>query len=347
LYYRAAAGLGRGQRGTVRHLITGGGGFIGSHLADALVARGDSVLILDDFSTGRRSNIEHLLEQVGVELVTGSILDSDLVDASVRRVDSVCHLASAVGVQLIVREPLDSLITNMRGNDIVISAAARHGKRLLFTSTSEVYGKNGAGPLHENSDRVLGSPLKSRWSYATSKALGEALVHAYFVERGASMVVVRLFNTIGPRQSGAYGMVLPRLVSQALRGDNLTVYGEGTQTRCFVHVADTVTALVQLIDADAAAGNVYNVGSSQPVTILELARRVIEQTGSESEITFVPYDHAYEPGFEELGRRVPDTAALHRLTGWRPNRRLEETIRDVIAFERGIATLQVTVPEFA
>ena len=321
----------------MRYLITGGGGFIGSHLADALVTRGDGVLILDDLSTGRRTNVEHLLEADLVEFVEGSILDPDLVDQCVASVDSVCHLASAVGVQLIVRDPLRSLITNMRGNDLVISAAARHQKQLLFTSTSEVYGKNGSGPLAEDSDRILGSAFKSRWSYATAKALGEALAHAYFTEEGAPTVVVRLFNTVGPRQTGAYGMVLPRFVGQALRDEDLTVYGDGTQTRCFVHVADTVRALVQLIDENAAIGNVYNIGSSEPVAVIQLARRVIERTESESKIALVPYEDAYEAGFEELGRRVPDTTALHDLTGWTPTRTLEETIDEVINYERARA----------
>jgi len=317
----------------LRHLITGGGGFIGSHLADALVARGDEVLVIDDFSTGQLENLEHLLEAPRFELVQGSILDAELVSEYVASADCVYHLASAVGVQLIVRHPLNSLLTNMRGNDNVISAAARHQKRLLFTSTSEVYGKNSGGRLDENADRVLGSPFKSRWSYAGSKALGEALAHAYYTERGTPAIVVRLFNTVGPRQSGAYGMVLPRFVTQALRGEDLTVYGDGTQTRCFVHVADTVRALVQLLGEERAIGNVYNVGSSEPVTIIDLARRVIEQTESQSRVRLVPYEEAYEPGFEELGDRVPDTGALRELTGWTPTLSVEEMINDVVGYE--------------
>ena len=317
----------------MRHLITGGGGFIGSHLADALVARGDEVLVIDDFSTGQLENLEHLLEAPRFELVQGSILDAELVSEHVASAECVYHLASAVGVQLIVRHPLNSLLTNMRGNDNVISAAARHQKRLLFTSTSEVYGKNSGGRLDENADRVLGSPFKSRWSYAGSKALGEALAHAYYTERGTPAIVVRLFNTVGPRQSGAYGMVLPRFVTQALRGEDLTVYGDGTQTRCFVHVADTVRALVQLLGEERAIGNVYNVGSSEPVTIIDLARRVIEQTESQSRVRLVPYEEAYEPGFEELGDRVPDTGALRELTGWTPTLSVEEMINDVVGYE--------------
>ena len=317
----------------MRHLVTGGGGFIGSHLVDALLARGDEVVVVDDFSTGRAENVEHLLEAPGFELVTGSILDPDVVNECVASVEWVFHLASAVGVQLIVRDPLRSLLTNVRGIDEVLAAAARHGKRLLFTSTSEVYGKNGAGSLREDSDHVLGSPFKSRWSYATSKAIGEALAHAYSAERGAEMVVARLFNTVGPRQTGAYGMVLPRLIGQALRGEDLTVYGDGTQTRCFVHVADTVRALVLLVEEEAATGNAYNVGTSEPVAIIALAQRVIERTESQSRVSLVPYEEAYEPGFEELGHRVPDTTALRELTGWMPTRGLDESIDDVVAYE--------------
>jgi UDP-glucose 4-epimerase len=333
LYSLCASFDGRGGV-NIRYLITGGSGFIGSHLADALVARGDDVTVLDDLSTGRRENIEDLLDADGFELVTGSVLDAEVVDACVERVDAVYHLASAVGVQLVVRDPLDSLITNMRGNDSVISTAARRRKRLLFTSTSEVYGKNGAGPLHESSDRILGPAVKSRWGYATAKALGEALAHAYYTEWGTPTVVVRLFNTVGPRQTGAYGMVLPRFVSQALRGEELTVYGDGSQTRCFVHVFDTVRALVQLIDDERACGNVYNIGAPEPVAIIDLARRVIEETRSESRVTLVPYEAAYESGFEELAHRVPDTTALRDLTGWEPTRSLDDAISDVVSYER-------------
>jgi UDP-glucose 4-epimerase len=315
-------------------LITGGAGFIGSHLVDRLVERGDSVVVLDDLSTGRLENIEHTLDSGLVEFVEGSTLDATLVDDCMRSVDACLHLASAVGVQLITRRPLDSLLTNVRGNDIVISAAAHHGKRLLFTSTSEVYGKNSA-ELNENSDRILGSPFKSRWAYATAKAFGEALAHAYFSERGADTVVARLFNTVGPRQSSAYGMVLPRLVQQALAGEPVTVYGDGTQTRCFLHVADATNAILGLIDSADATGNVYNVGSTNEISIIELARKVIERSESDSTITLVPYADAYEPGFEELGKRRPDTSALRKLIGWKAARTLDETIDSVIEYERG------------
>jgi len=315
-------------------LITGGAGFIGSHLADALATRGDSVVLLDDLSTGSLENVEHLLGGDSAQLVQGSVLDRELVDRCMADVDACFHLASAVGVQLICQRPLDTLLANVRGNDIVISSAVEHGKRLLFTSTSEVYGKNGSGPLHEDSDRVLGSPFKSRWSYATAKAFGEALAHTYARELGAETMVVRLFNTVGPRQSACYGMVLPRFVRQAIADEDLTVYGNGTQSRCFVHVEDTTRALVHLIETDEAIGNVYNVGSPDPVPIIELARRVIELADSESRIRLVSYEEAYDSGFEELGRRQPDTTALEELIGWRATRSLDETIEDVIVYER-------------
>jgi UDP-glucose 4-epimerase len=244
----------------VRYLVTGGAGFVGSHLADALVARGDRVLILDDLSTGSLQNIEHLLSSPLVEFVEGSVLDEPLVDDCMGAVDRCFHLASAVGVRLVVDQALDSLLRNVRGTDIVMSAAVRHGRRLLYTSTSEIYGKASGDALGEASDRVLGSPSVARWSYATAKAFGEAAAHGYHREHGADTVIARLFNTVGARQTGRYGMVLPSFVRQALAGRDLTVYGRGTQTRCFTHVLDTVDALVLLCDTEESAGNCYNVG---------------------------------------------------------------------------------------
>jgi UDP-glucose 4-epimerase len=321
----------------MRFLVTGGAGFIGSHLVDALVDRGDRVLVLDDLSTGRLANIEHVLDSGLVEFVEGSVTDPDVVDSCMREVDVCMHLASAVGVQLVMNRPLDSVLRNVRGNDIVISAAARLGRKLLFTSTSEVYGKNSDGALSEEADRILGSPSKLRWSYATSKAFGEALVYSYHREQGARMVVARLFNTVGPRQTGAYGMVLPRFVRQALDGEELTVYGNGTQSRCFAHVLDVVHALLLLADSPRADGRAYNVGCPTELPIVELARLVIERTGSRSAIRLVPYEDAYEDGFEELGRRKPDITGITELTGWRPVRTIEEAIDDVLAFERTAA----------
>jgi UDP-glucose 4-epimerase len=229
---------------------------------------------------------------------------------------------------------LDSLLRNLRGNDIVISAAARHRTRLLFTSTSEIYGKNNSRALSESSDRVLGSPFKSRWAYSTTKACGEILAHSYYREQGCPMTVVRLFNTAGPRQSPAYGMVLPRFVRQALDGADLTVYGDGTQTRCFIHVHDTVRAILMIFDSDLGIGGVYNVGAPNEVAIIDLARLVIERVDSGSRIRMVPYEEAYEDGFEELGRRVPDTTALRQLTGWEPTRNLSDIVDDLVAYER-------------
>jgi UDP-glucose 4-epimerase len=319
----------------MRHLITGGAGFIGSHVLDVLVARGDKVLVLDDLSTGNRRNIEHALGSNLVELVHGSVLDEGLVDDCMRSVDTCLHLAAAVGVQLVVSRPLESLRRNIHGNDIVISAAARHARALLFTSTSEVYGKCSDGALSESSDRILGPISKLRWSYATSKAFGEALAYSFVREQGSHMTVARLFNTVGPRQTGAYGMVLPRLVRQALAGDDLTVYGNGTQSRCFAHVLDVARAIVMLLDDDRTVGQAFNIGVATETPIVELARRVIERTGTDSKIRLVPYEEAYDDGFEELGRRKPDTAALRELTGWTPTRTVDDAIDDVIAYQQG------------
>jgi UDP-glucose 4-epimerase len=317
----------------MRCLITGGAGFIGSHLVDSLTTRGDSVLVLDDLSTGSRENLEHALSSELVDVVEGSVLDEDLVDDCMQQIDACLHLASAVGVQLVVSRPLDTLRRNVHGNDIVISAAARRHRRLLFTSTSEIYGKHSDGAVREDSDRIMGAPDKLRWSYATAKAFGEALVYSYVRERGCDMTVVRLFNTVGPRQTGAYGMVLPRFVRQALRGDDVTVYGNGTQSRCFAHVLDVVHAMLLLLDDERVSGRAFNIGCSTEIAIVELARRVIERTESASKIRLVPYEEAYDDGFEELGRRKPDTTALEQLTGWRPARTVDDAIDDVIAYE--------------
>ena len=315
------------------YLITGGAGFIGSHLADALIARGDSVIILDDLSTGSLDNIADALASDQAEFIEGSTCDEELVDACMERADACFHLASAVGVQLIVKRSVESLSRSVRGTQVVTEGAHRLGRRLLFASTSEIYGKNGGDALTENSDRILGPPSVARWSYSTAKAFGEAISLGYHRERGADNVVVRLFNTVGPRQAGAYGMVLPRFVSQALVGEDLTVYGDGSQSRCFSHIDDTVRALVMLMDEEGARGAAFNIGRSSEITILELARTVIERTGSTSGIRMVPYAEAYGDGFEELGRRRPDTSALEAMTGWEPTRWVEDAIDDIAAFE--------------
>ena len=315
-------------------MITGGAGFIGSHVADALVARRHDVIVLDDFSTGRRANIDHLIESGSAELIEGSVTDAPLVDRLIARCDVCLHLASAVGVTLVVARPLDALRRIVRGTDVVVSSAAYHRKRLMFASTSEVYGKNSAGSLHEESDRVLGSAYKSRWSYAIAKSYGEAIAYGYHRELGADTVVVRLFNTIGPRQVGDHGMVVPRFVRQALAGDDVTVYGDGAQQRCFLHVDDAVWAILALVEHAGASGRAFNLGNPEPITILALARRVIGRVGSRSRIRMVDYEEAYDEGFEELGRRMPDITAVQALVGWRPRRTLDEALDDVISFER-------------
>src|SRR4051812_25456573 len=270
----------------MRYLVTGGAGFIGSHLTDALTARGDQVLVLDDLSTGHRENLAGSLSTGLVEFVEGSVCDADVVAECMETVDVCLHLAAAVGVKLIVDHPLETTLRNVRGCDIVTGAAARLGKKLLYASTSEIYGKNGRGPLTEESERILGSPATTRWSYSTSKAFGEVLAFGYHRESGAENVIVRLFNTVGPRQAGQYGMVLPRFVRQALSGDDLTVYGDGTQSRCFLHVNDTVRALLTLLECQTAVGQAFNVGSTEEIGILELANRVIAATESSSDIRF-------------------------------------------------------------
>jgi UDP-glucose 4-epimerase len=320
----------------VRHLITGGAGFIGSHLADRLASRGEEVTILDDLSTGRPENVEQLLGDGRARLVVESTDNAAVVNELMASADTCFHLASSVGVKLIVEQPLDCVLRSVRGADTVMAAAARHDTRMLFTSTSEVYGKRNGQPRGEYDDRILGPPTTSRWSYSTAKTFGEVLAYGYAYERGAETMVARLFNAVGPRQASAYGMVLPSFVRQALAGEDLTVYGDGTQSRCFTHVHDVIDALVLLIESDAAIGNVYNIGSSEPVAILDLAKRVLSRTGSRSRLRLVPYEEAYGKGFEELGSRRPDCSALERLVGWRPRRSLDDAIDDAIACERDV-----------
>jgi UDP-glucose 4-epimerase len=315
-------------------LVTGGAGFIGSHLADALVARGDRVILLDNLSTGSLGNVEHLLDRPEVSFREGSIIDTPLVREVVAEAHAVVHLAASVGVELIVKRPLESLINNIRGTEVVLQACAELGRKVLVASTSEIYGKNIDGQLREDADRILGSPFKARWSYSTAKAVDEILAHAYWREKGTPSIVVRLFNTVGPRQTGAYGMVMPRFVQQALRGDELTVFGDGEQRRCFCHVDDAVAALLGLLDHAGSIGEVFNIGSQREVTINELADLVIRMTESTSGIRRIPYDKAYEEGFEDMERRVPDITKVRELTGWAPSRTLEETIADVIAYEK-------------
>jgi len=259
----------------------------------------------------------------------------------VAEADVVVHLAASVGVELIVQRPLESLINNIRGTEIVLGACADHGRKVLVASTSEIYGKNSKGPLHEEDDRILGSLFKARWSYSTAKAVDEILAYTYWRERGTPSIVVRLFNTVGPRQTGVYGMVVPRFVQQALRGEDLTVFGAGDQRRCFCHVQDAVRALISLLDHPGSVGRAFNVGSQEEITINDLATLVIRMTGSSSKVTRVPYEVAYEEGFEDMLRRLPDISRIGELTGWQPTRSLEEVITDVIAYEKE----RLSVPE--
>ncbi len=323
-------------------LITGGAGFIGSHLAEALLARGDQVTVLDNLSTGRYENVAHLDGRSGFHIVIGTVLNEQLVDKLVERCDVVFHLAAAVGVELIIKRPLESLMTNIRGSEVVFEMAHRYRKKVLIASTSEIYGKNTNGPLREDTDRVLGSPLKTRWSYSTSKAVDEILAHVYWKEKGVPTIIIRLFNTVGPRQSGAYGMVIPRFVSQALAGKPLQVHGDGTQSRCFLHVRDVVGALIKLMEHQAAVGEVFNLGSQEEVTIEELAQRVIRLANSASRIEYLPYEEAYEEGFEDMPRRVPDISKVHTLIGFKPTMSLDEIIVSVIETMRGKSSPSTT-----
>lgn len=315
-------------------LITGGAGFIGSHLADRLLERGHRVTALDNLSTGRHSNIEHLLDRTDFEFVLGSILNTDLMDDLASRVDAIYHLAAAVGVQLIVERPLESLATNIRGSEVVFEKAHKYGCKVLVTSTSEIYGKNTSDRLGEEDDRILGSPLKSRWSYSEAKAIDEILAYTYWKEKGLDTVIVRLFNTVGPRQTGSYGMVIPRFVNQAVRNEPITVYGNGEQTRCFCYVGDVVGALVKLMNHPEAYGKVFNIGGTEEISISDLAHRITEIAGSSSKIKYVSYEDAYEEGFEDMERRVPDITRVNNIIGFEPSVRLDEIIRLVVEEQR-------------
>ena len=321
-----------------RVLITGGAGFIGSHLAEALIGAGARVAVLDDLSTGRRENVSALLGHPSFRLVEGSILDEALVEAEVEGCDEVFHLAAAVGVKLIFAHPVRAIEANARGTDVVLRAASRWGRKMFLASTSEVYGRdarNGSRRFRETDEISLG--VSMRWSYASAKALDEYLARAYHLEEGLPVVIGRYFNTVGPRQVGAYGMVVPRLVQQALAGEPLTVYGDGTQVRSFTWVGDTVRATVQLMGIPEAAGEIFNIGSDEAVSVLELAERIKRATGSGSEIRFVPYEEAYGEGFEDAEYRVPDISKLRAAIGYRPTRSLDEILSDVIGHFRAQA----------
>jgi len=310
----------------MRALITGGAGFIGSHLADAVLARGDSVIALDNLATGSHVNLRHHQNNPSLEFVNGSILNADLVDDCVSRSDVVFHLAAAVGVKLIVERPLESLVTNVRGSEVVLEKAHKYGRKVLLTSTSEVYGKSKDLPLREDGDRLLGPPQVGRWSYSTSKAVDEILAHAYWKSKGLPVVIVRLFNTVGPRQSGDYGMVLPRFVDSALAGRDLVVHGDGKQSRCFGYVGDIVPALLDLMDIREAEGEVVNLGSTEEITIADLAKLIVEVTGSKSKVRFVPYEEVFGAEFEDMPRRIPSIEKASKLIGFEPRTNLREII---------------------
>lgn len=311
-------------------LITGGAGFIGSHLSAALVAAGEKVTVLDDLSTGCVDNLRGLEKGGYLELHVGSVNDAKLVDELVAKADFVYHLASAVGVRLIIDQPVHTIESIVGGTTVVLEACNRHWKPFLLTSTSEVYGKGSRIPFNEDDDTVMGATCRRRWSYACAKALDEFLALAYWVERQLPITVVRLFNTVGPRQTGQYGMVVPTLVTQALSGKPITVFGDGTQSRCFTHVSDIVETLMMIPEAPQAHGQVINLGNDQEITILGLAERIKELTGSPSPIKIIPYDQAYGPGFEDMHRRVPDLSKAARLLGYRPTRSLDDILHDVI-----------------
>jgi UDP-glucose 4-epimerase len=324
----------------MHYLITGGAGFIGSHLADALIRRGDEVTIIDDLSTGSIRNIAQLRTSHRFRYVISSMLNAPLLAELVDDSDAVFHLAAAVGVKLIVESPVRTIETNVRCTELLLDVAGKKKKKVLLTSTSEVYGKSTAIPFCEDGDLVLGATTRGRWSYACSKAIDEFLAIAHWREKRLPTVVARLFNTVGPRQTGQYGMVIPRFVKQALEGGPMTVYGDGSQSRCFTHVYDTVRALIGLMDADTTVGEVYNVGTIDEITILELAHRVRSLADSSADITFVPFSVAYEDNFEDMRRRVPSTEKIERAIGWAPKLDLDCILESVIDYsrERHLAT---------
>jgi UDP-glucose 4-epimerase len=314
----------------LKYLITGGAGFIGSHLCDSLITRGDEVVVLDNLSTGNDQNISKT--QKKIQIFKGDVLDKTLVTNLISDCDYVIHLAAALGVLNIINKPLQSLKTNIQGTEIVLESADKFQKPVLVASTSEIYGKNDKVPLNEEDDRVIGHPLKSRWSYSEAKAVDESLAYFYYLENKLPIRIVRFFNTVGPRQVGHYGMVLPRFVSAALKNETLSVYGSGDQIRCFCHVNDAVKALLLVMDSDKAIGEVFNIGNNQQISIIELAKKVIEITGSKSSIEKIAYEKAYPEGFEDMQRRVPDISKIKRVLGWAPEINLDQIIKDIAAF---------------
>ena len=314
----------------MKYLVTGGAGFIGSHLVEKLIARGDQVVILDDLSTGISQNLGSVEGKVVFH--KGNVLDRSIIEKLVAECDYVVHLAAALGVFNIINKPLESLKTNLQGSEIILEACDKYRKPVLIASTSEIYGKNDKAPLNEEDDRIIGHPLKSRWSYSEAKAVDESLAYFYYLENKLPIRIVRFFNTVGPRQVGHYGMVVPRFVSAAIKNDPLSVYGSGDQIRCFCHVTDAVKALLLVMDSDKAVGQVFNVGNNSQISIMELARKVIEITGSKSSIEKIAYEKAYPEGFEDMQRRVPDISKIKQVLGWEPKINLDQIIRDIAAF---------------
>ena len=311
----------------MRVFITGGAGFIGSHLCDAFIANGDKVEILDNLSTGALKNISHI--QSNINVIKGDIRDKQLVESLVLKSDLVLHMAAAVGVHTILEKPIESISTNFAGSEIVLNACVKYRKKIVIASTSEIYGKNAHQPLSETDDRVMGSPQKLRWSYADSKALEEAMAHALFLANGLEVITLRFFNVVGPRQLGSYGMVLPRFVESALSHKPINVFGDGNQTRVFCHVLDAVNAILRLLSSKKAIGEVFNIGGREEISIKNLALKVIDITKSESKVVFSPYSDSYEPGFEDMLRRVPDLSKIKSYIDWDPSFKLDQIIQDV------------------
>ena len=313
----------------MRAFITGGAGFIGSHLTDALIARGDSVTILDNMSTGSKKNIAHL--EGKITIFEGDIRDKDLVDKLVAESDTVFHMAAALGVKKIMEHTIESIDRNFSGSEVVLNAATKHNKRLLIASTSEIYGKNPNQPLNEESDRVVGAPQKIRWTYSDAKALEEAVAHTLHKTHGLKVTTIRFFNTVGPRQTGQYGMVVPRFIQAALKNEDIVIYDDGSQSRVFCHVEDAVRAVLTLADTDSTIGDYFNVGGTGETTIKQLAEKIIERTKSQSSINYIPYTDAYPAGFEDMQRRVPDITKIKKSIGWRPTHTLDSIIDSVAA----------------
>ncbi|OQY42205.1 MAG: nucleoside-diphosphate sugar epimerase [Anaerolineaceae bacterium 4572_78] len=318
----------------MKMLVTGGAGFIGSHLNEYLLEAGHHVTAVDNVSTGHLSNIKHLLDNDKFHFVQDTIMNQPVIDDLVSRCDIIFHLAAAVGVEFIIRSPVNTIETNVFGTEVILQTAHRYHKKVLIASTSEVYGKGVKVPFHENDDRLLGATTKSRWSYAASKAIDEFLALAYYRERNLPVVIFRLFNTVGPRQTGRYGMVIPRFVKQALDNQPVSVYGTGKQSRCFCDVTDVIRAIVALAETPEALGEVYNIGSTEEITIADLATKIIDLTNSQSAVQHISYDKAYEPGFEDMRRRVPSIDKINHLIGWQPTYSLTEILERIVSWSR-------------